>query len=56
MHITLTLADYPDDMVWIECNKCGRLGRLSSGPAVALPDLRHTLAAGFRMASQKGAL
>ena len=29
MRIKLTLADYPDDMVWIECNKCGRSGRLN---------------------------
>jgi hypothetical protein len=48
----LTLADYPGDMVVIECAKCSREGRLRKarpiaehGAAIPLPDLRHTLAA-----------
>jgi hypothetical protein len=52
MKITPTLADYPDDMVRIECNKCGRSGRLNKarliaehGPDISLPELRHVLAA-----------
>jgi hypothetical protein len=50
--ITVTLADYPGDMVVIECAKCGRSGRLSNarliaehGPDIPLPDLRLVLAA-----------
>jgi hypothetical protein len=52
MRIKLTLADYPDDMVWIECNKCGRSGRLNKarliaehGADISLPELLHVLAA-----------
>ena len=37
-----TLADYPLEMVEIECAKCGRHGRLlvEHGPDVKLPDTR----------------
>jgi hypothetical protein len=52
MKITLTLADYPTDMVGIECNKCGRSGRLNRarliaehGAEIPIADLRHVLAA-----------
>jgi hypothetical protein len=52
MKTTLTLADYPDAMVHIACDKCGRAGGLSKarliaehGAAIPLPDLRHALAA-----------
>ena len=52
MKITLTLAHYPADMLWIERNKCGRSGRLNKarliaehGADIPLPDLRHALAA-----------
>ena len=52
MRIKLTLPDYPADMVWIECNKCGRSGRLNKarliaehGADISLPELRHVLAA-----------
>jgi hypothetical protein len=47
----MTLADCPDDMVHIDCSKCGRSGRLNKarliakhGAGVSLPELRHILA------------
>ena len=52
MRHSFTLADYPHDMVWIECNKCGRSGRLNKarliaehGADISIADLRHVLAA-----------
>ena len=48
--LKLTLADYPDDMIRIECSKCGRSGRLNKarliaehGAEITLPELRHVL-------------
>ena len=50
--ITLTLADYPDEMIRIGCSNCGRSGRLNKarliaehGADISLPELRHVLAA-----------
>ena len=46
-----TLADYPHEMVEIECAKCGRHGRLRTerllaehGPDIKLPDLLGVIA------------
>ena len=46
-----TLADYPHEMVEIECAKCGRHGRLRTarllaehGPDIKLPDLLRAIA------------
>ena len=44
-----TLADYPHDMIEIECAKCGRHGRLRTaraehGPDIKLPDLLGVIA------------
>jgi hypothetical protein len=46
-----TLAEYPGDVIRLECAKCGRSGRLRKdrliaeyGPDIVLPDLRMRLA------------
>ena len=51
MRLFYTLADYPHDMVEIECAKCGRRGRRRTerlieeyGPDMKLPDLLRVLA------------
>jgi hypothetical protein len=51
MRLYYTLADYPHDMVEIECAKCGRHGRLRTsrllaehGPDIKLPDLLGVIA------------
>jgi len=51
MRLFYTLADYPHDMVAIECAKCGRHGRLRAsrlieehGPDIKLPDLLRAIA------------
>ena len=51
MRMFYTLADYPHDMVEIECAKCGRPGRLRTtrlleqhGPDIKLPDLLGEIA------------
>ena len=48
---SLSLADYPGDMVRLACNRCGRRGQYRKatlleryGPAIALPDLRLEIA------------
>jgi hypothetical protein len=51
MRMYYTLADYPHEMVEIECPKCGRHGRLRTakvlekhGPDIKLPDLLREIA------------
>jgi len=51
MRLYHTLADYPHEMVEIECAKCGRHGRLRTsrllaehGPDIKLPDLLREIA------------
>jgi hypothetical protein len=51
MRMFYTLADYPHDTVEIECEKCGRHGRLRTarllaehGPDIKLPDLLGVIA------------
>jgi hypothetical protein len=51
MRMYYTLADYPHDMVEVECAKCGRHGRLRTarllaehGPDIKLPDLLREIA------------
>ena len=51
MRMFYTLADYPHEMVEIECAKCGRHGRLRTarllaehGPDIKLPDLLREIA------------
>ncbi len=48
---SLTLRDYPGDMVRFACDKCGRAGQYRKqhliarfGADIALPDLRHEIA------------
>ena len=48
---SLTLRDYPGDVVRFACEKCGRAGRYRKeklvalyGGDIALPDLRHEIA------------
>ena len=48
---SLTLRDYPTDMVRLSCERCGRAGQYHKvnliaqfGPDIALPDLRHEIA------------
>lgn len=48
---SLKLSQYPNKVVELTCNKCGRRGRLRKraliskfGPDIALPDLRRELA------------
>ncbi len=48
---SLTLLDYPGDMVRVACDKCGRAGQYRKanliarfGADIALPDLRHEIA------------
>lgn len=54
---SLTFADYPGDVVRIECERCGRAGRYRLdglvtrfGADIALPDLLLALAACERRA------
>ena len=45
MGITLTFADYPDDMIRIECTKLNKARLIAEhGPDISLPELRHVLA------------
>jgi hypothetical protein len=51
MRLSYILSDYPHDVVEIECDKCGRHGRLRTakliaehGPDTKLPDLLRTIA------------
>ena len=51
MTASLTLKDYPRNMVRFMCKKCGRMGEYSKqhllwryGPDILLPDLRIKLA------------
>src|SRR5262245_17173221 len=53
LHMTgsLTLRDYPDDVVRLNCAKCGRAGQYRKyvlierfGPDIRLPDLREEIA------------
>jgi hypothetical protein len=51
MRLFYTLSDYPHDVVEIECDKCGRHGRLRTakllaehGPDIKLPDLLRKIA------------
>jgi len=37
MRLYYTLADYPHDMIEIECAKCGRHGRLRTGSSRRSP-------------------
>ncbi len=48
---SLTLRDYPGDMVRLSCDRCGRVGQYRKatliarfGPDIALPDLQHEIA------------
>src|SRR4051794_40122479 len=48
---SLSLADYPGDMVRLVCERCGRLGQYRKATLLAqypadtpLPDLRHMIA------------
>jgi hypothetical protein len=51
MRLYYTLADYPHEMIEIECSKCGPHGRLRTarllaehGPNIKLPDLLVVIA------------
>jgi hypothetical protein len=59
---SLSLAQFPHDMVELACDKCGRRGRLRKsklieeyGADVALPDLRRMIARCERAASMSDA-
>jgi hypothetical protein len=48
---SLTLREYPTEMVRLACERCGRAGQYRKdslieqfGPDIALPDLRHEIA------------
>jgi hypothetical protein len=48
---SLSLREYPDDVIHITCSKCGRAGQYRKarlveryGADVRLPDLRHEIA------------